>query len=649
MKNNPILRITRASEESTYAQEFADYAMIAEIRFPHYVYYIREISIFVYDDHRRLMGKSTIRTKKNQKKLKICRLEISSAECWKEGTYMVHVMCNGQYRWLAEITFGDDCSEEWFYGKAIMGSFYDHGAERFFAEELRHKEWFSRLFNERISARLVGELIEKLYLQRCLAEDGGCKQIRHMVVSGGKYDAAHFALFILSAYVTDGNAKSRFRFSLDDIASGIITLDDLLIEMQTHRAIAVEVTKTEFSHMLESTLNELADMIKNGDFNGTTFIFYGEKADVDEMRNRCEVLNGLFSDENTFCTGDSYNLDKNTANVCQDEESKMFDEAVAYYQGEKQEDKSGRKSEPTSAEICDNGLSAEEELQKMVGLEKLKNGIHEARMMALFQKERRTMNLDCSKENRHHMIFMGCPGTGKTTVAKLIGRMYFSMGLLSKGHTVETNRTKLVGKYIGHTEDKMRETIEEARGGVLFIDEAYTLLDGMDESNDFGKEVINALLTVLAEPDPDMIVILAGYEDKMQKLLKSNQGLKDRFPLCFHFENYKKEELMEICMNILRERNFILTKEAERRIEMIIDETVNKKDEYFGNGRWVHNFIEHGVIRSMAKRVMSTPHRPDDRQLLCTIEETDIIDTELNYVQNNTVSLEPQRHIGFTA
>lgn len=106
---------------------------------------------------------------------------------------------------------------------------------------------------------------------------------------------------------------------------------------------------------------------------------------------------------------------------------------------------------------------------------------------------------------------------------------------------------------------------------------------------------------------------------------------------------------MEICHAILKERNFILTKEAERRIENIIEKAVAQRDRYFGNGRWIHNLIEHGVIKSMAKRVMSTPHNPYDSHLLCTIEESDVIDTELNYIGCSTVSIAPPRHIGFTA
>ena len=392
--------------------------------------------------------------------------------------------------------------------------------------------------------------------------------------------------------MTDDNIKDRFRLSLDDLIHGIVSLDELTVQIQTHKVVAMSITKPEYNANLVSKLDELSGIINNGDFNNSTFIFYGETENIVDFRSNCKAIDELFGDANTFCTTDS----ETYADSVEDEDFKLFEETFEEY-----------KSDCTpeiKEENVDNGMHAETEL------EKLKHEIHEARMQALFQKERRMLCLESLTDNRHHMLFMGGPGTGKTTVARLVGKMYHSMGLLSKGHTVETDRTKLLGKFIGHTEDNMKEIIEKARGGVLFIDEAYTLIDSGDDSNDFGKEVLNSLLTVLSEPNPDMIVILAGYEDKMMNLLKFNQGLKDRFPFCFRFENYTKQELMEICHAILKERNFILTKEAERRIESIIDKAVAQRDRYFGNGRWIHNLIEHGVIKSMAKRVMSTRHKP---------------------------------------
>ncbi len=637
MKNNHVLRIMRASEENTCTQEFVDYTMRAEIRFSSYVYFVKEISIFVYDAHRQLAGKSTLQVRKNQKKVKVCQFEIATDHVWEEGRYMVHIMCNGIYRWLAEINIGDECCDGGSYARAEMKNFSEYGAEKLFAEELRHKSWWTRLKSERVSTRLAGELVEKLYIQRCLVEDGACSQTPHMIVSGKKYDAIFFAMFILSAYVTDDNIKARFRLSLDDLIHGIVSLDELTVQIQTHKVVAMAITKAEYNDNLVSKLDELTGIINNGDFNNSTFIFYGETENIVDFRSNCKAIDELFGDANTFCTTDS----ETYADSVEDEDFKLFEETFEEYKSDC--------THEIKEENVDNGMHAETELQKLIGLEKLKNEIHEARMQALFQKERRMLCLESLTDNRHHMLFMGGPGTGKTTVARLVGKMYHSMGLLSKGHTVETDRTKLLGKFIGHTEDNMKEIIEKARGGVLFIDEAYTLIDSGDDSNDFGKEVLNSLLTVLSEPNPDMIVILAGYEDKMMNLLKFNQGLKDRFPFCFRFENYTKQELMEICHAILKERNFILTKEAERRIESIIDKAVAQRDRYFGNGRWIHNLIEHGVIKSMAKRVMSTPHNPYDSHLLCTIEESDVIDTELNYIGCSTVSIAPPRHIGFTA
>lgn len=223
-----------------------------------------------------------------------------------------------------------------------------------------------------------------------------------------------------------------------------------------------------------------------------------------------------------------------------------------------------------------------------------------------------------SGDSRYHMLFLGNPGTGKTTVARLVGKMYHQMGLLSKGHTVETCRTNLVGEYLGHTEKNTKEAIEEARGGVL------------------------------SEPNPDMIVILAGYEDKMKKLLKSNPGLKDRFPLRFHFEDYTADELSEIAHRILKSRNFVLTPEANLRLNRLIEKEARQRDEHFGNGRWVHNLIEHDLIKSMARRVMSGP-RPETAQLqlFSTIEACDVEEAEAKLLRTADLKITPPCRIGF--
>ncbi len=291
--------------------------------------------------------------------------------------------------------------------------------------------------------------------------------------------------------------------------------------------------------------------------------------------------------------------------------------------------------------------SAEEELEKMVGLGRLKNELRDARLMAMFEERRRALHLDTTKERRHHMLFLGNPGTGKTTVARLVGRMYHKMGLLSKGHTVETERSKLLGEYIGQTEKNTAKAIRMARGGVLFVDEAYTLVNSVSkENNDFGKEVLNALLTVLTEPEPDMIIILAGYEKQMQTMLNFNPGLKERFPLVFHFEDYTAEELKTIARNLCKADNYTLTPEADNELCRLIERAEAQRDEYFSNGRWVNNLIRHGVIKSMARRVMSAPHRDDDCNLFATIEACDVSEAASAFLKQPAPA--PMR-IGFTA
>lgn len=317
-------------------------------------------------------------------------------------------------------------------------------------------------------------------------------------------------------------------------------------------------------------------------------------------------------------------------------------------------------------------VSAEEKLRQLIGLDRVKQEIEQARVLALFGARRRALGIDTRTDHRNHMLFYGNPGTGKTTVAKLIGEMYRDMGLLSKGHTVEVNRSKLIGEYIGETEQKVETFIQESRGGVLFIDEAYSLSGGRDDSRDFGKQVLNALLPVLSEPEPDMIVILAGYEDKMQQLLQTNQGLLDRFPLKFHFDDYDAEQLFQIAVGILDQHHFSLTTEATARLLGIMQRAVSRRDHYFGNGRWVHNLVEQGIEKCLARRVMAAEEAQlksggasagpqqsvqqeseealqRERRLFSTVEECDVAEAERQLCTRRTMAPSARRPIGFTA
>ena len=248
------------------------------------------------------------------------------------------------------------------------------------------------------------------------------------------------------------------------------------------------------------------------------------------------------------------------------------------------------------------------------------------------------------------MIFTGNPGTGKTTVAKLVGRIYHSLGLLSKGGVIVTERTKLVGRYLGETERNMAAVLEQAKGNVLFIDEAYTLCDNdQGDRRDFGCRVLESLLTVLAQKNPDMIVILAGYEKEMNQMLEMNPGMKGRFPYKFCFEDYNADELFQIASMLLKRAEYRLTPEAESRLMETIRETVKHKDAFFHNARWVEQYILDGVVSAMSDRLMDKPLYWESRDLLQTIEVQDIEVAYQKMKPGLKVVSEQRKRIGFVA
>lgn len=290
------------------------------------------------------------------------------------------------------------------------------------------------------------------------------------------------------------------------------------------------------------------------------------------------------------------------------------------------------------------------ELNEMVGLASLKQNMTTLFNRSRFERKRREMGLPVLKKGGYHMIFTGNPGTGKTTVAKLVGRIYHSLGLLSKGGVIVTERTKLVGRYLGETERNMAAVLEQAKGNVLFIDEAYSLCDNDDGSRkDFGCRVLEGLLTVLAQKDPDMIVILAGYEKEMNQMLEMNPGMKGRFPYKFNFEDYNADELFQIASMLLQRADYRLTPEAESRLKDTIQETVSRKDAFFHNARWVEQYILDGVVSAMSDRLMDMPLGWENRELLQTIELQDIEVAYQRMKPQPKVVSEYRRRIGFVA
>ena len=246
------------------------------------------------------------------------------------------------------------------------------------------------------------------------------------------------------------------------------------------------------------------------------------------------------------------------------------------------------------------------ELNEMIGLDEVKQGVTTMANQARLFLERRRRGLKTGSQMVFHSVFTGNPGTGKTTVARKLGKIYHALGLLSKGEVIAVDRTRIVGQYIGQTEDNMKVLLEEARGNVLFIDEAYTLNTGGEDKKDFGGRVIDSLLTVLTQPNPDMLIVLAGYAKEMDAMLNTNPGLAGRFPYRYQFSDYDAEQLTAIARHLLQVDDYVLTPEADATLQEVIADVLSQAVPNFSNARWVEQLVRNGIIPAMANRIFAT-------------------------------------------
>ena len=260
-----------------------------------------------------------------------------------------------------------------------------------------------------------------------------------------------------------------------------------------------------------------------------------------------------------------------------------------------------------------------EEIDGMIGLDGVKREIHNLVNLLQVQKMRQARGLKYPVMS-NHLVFTGNPGTGKTTVARKIAKIYRCLGILEKGHLIETDRAGMVAGYMGQTAEKVNELVEKAMGGILFVDEAYTLSNYKMEG-DFGQEAIDTLLKIMEDRRDNLVVIVAGYPEPMEKFLDSNPGLRSRFNKHIQFEDYSVSQLNEIFHRMCDSQDYKIAKDAESELLLNIGQMVAGSKENFANAREIRNYFEQ-VVSRQANRIME--HNDKDMDYLITIEKEDL-------------------------
>ena len=263
------------------------------------------------------------------------------------------------------------------------------------------------------------------------------------------------------------------------------------------------------------------------------------------------------------------------------------------------------------------------DLHALIGLSNIKQEVQTFINFLKVQNLRQERGLAQPKLSLH-MVLSGPPGTGKTTVARLVGRIYQSLGLLSQGHVVETDRAGLVAPFVGQTAIRVQEMVEKSLGGILFIDEAYALMPKGDRANnDFGLEAIEALLKRMEDHRGQLAVVIAGYEDEMDRFLNANPGVRSRFNRYFTFNHYKPDELTAIFTLMAQDNGLKLSPAAATKLRTHFDTICRQRATSFGNGRYARNLLEK-VMERQANRIVHL--NPITDEMLITLEAVDVLD-----------------------
>lgn len=254
-------------------------------------------------------------------------------------------------------------------------------------------------------------------------------------------------------------------------------------------------------------------------------------------------------------------------------------------------------------EDSESEINPLEELESMIGLEHVKKRVNDYYRFLTYQKERKNFGFQIKDEMSLNMVLTGNPGTGKTTIARLLAKIYHKLGVLPREEVVEADRSQLVGAFVGQTEENVRLMVERALGGVLFIDEAYSLKREGQTGNDYGQTAIDTLVSLMTGPEygGKFAVILAGYPDEMRQFLDANPGLRSRFPQSNHIQlpNYSNTELIQIAEKLAMDNDYVLTEDAKQELEKRIEK--ERVDDTFGNARTVHDLIVNAIFKKGAQ------------------------------------------------